>query len=110
MRAGVGQSPPKGATAEPVQRLDLDRERLGVAGVEAMQPLRELVAVQRMAHGPFHLRELLEAIGFYRLMPRSLARYCCRCSAISSRTCSRVFGFFIICSSTASRWAFGVAL
>ena len=42
-----------------MQRLDLDRERLGVAGVEAMQPLRELVAVQRMAHGPFHLRELV---------------------------------------------------
>lgn len=30
-----------------------------MAGVEAMQPLRELVAVQRMAHGPFHLRELV---------------------------------------------------
>jgi hypothetical protein len=30
-----------------------------VAGIEAVQPLRELVAVQRVANTPFHLRELV---------------------------------------------------
>ncbi len=47
------------ATADPVQRLDLERERLGVTGVEAVQPLSQRLPVQFVPHSPFHLRELV---------------------------------------------------
>jgi len=50
------------ASCELQQRLDLDRKRLGVAGIEAMQPLRELLAVEFVAHRPLDLSELVGTV------------------------------------------------